>query len=184
MEDIDIILETAVEQMKASIQHLEKQLLKIRAGRANPSMLDGIRVDYYGSQTPLAQVANINTPDARTLSVQPWEKSMIPEIEKAILNANLGLNPQNNGEQIMINIPVLTEDRRKDLVKSAKHEAEEARIAIRNARKEANDEIKKLDGISEDIVKDAEGRVQDVTDKHVKQVDTIIDRKEAEIMHV
>ncbi len=184
MEDIDIILESAIDQMKASIAHLEKQLLKIRAGRANPTMLDGIRVDYYGSQTPLAQVANINTPDARTLSVQPWEKTMIPEIEKAILNSNLGLNPQNNGEQIMINIPVLTEDRRKDLVKSAKHEAEEARIAIRNARKEANDEIKKLDGISEDIIKNAEARVQDATDKHVKLVDSVIDRKEAEIMHV
>lgn len=184
MEDIDIILESATDQMKDSMVYLEKQLLKIRAGRANPTMLDGIRVDYYGSQTPLAQVANINTPDARTLSVQPWEKTMIPEIEKAILNSNLGLNPQNNGEQIMINIPVLTEDRRKDLVKSAKHEAEEARIAIRNARKEANDEIKKLDGISEDLIKNAEARVQDVTDKHVKLVDNIIDRKEAEIMHV
>jgi ribosome recycling factor len=184
MEDIDIILESAVDQMKASISHLEKQLLKIRAGRANPTMLDGIRVDYYGSQTPLSQVANISTPDARTLAVQPWEKNMIPEIEKAILNSNLGLNPQNNGEQIMINIPVLTEDRRKDLVKSARHEAEEARIAIRNARKEANTEIKKLDGLSEDIVKDAEARVQDVTDKYVKQVDTVIERKEVEIMHV
>ncbi len=184
MEDIDIILESAVDQMKDSIAHLEKQLLKIRAGRANPSMLDGIRVDYYGSQTPLSQVANINTPDARTLSVQPWEKSMIPEIEKAILNANLGLNPQNNGEQIMINIPVLTEDRRKDLVRNAKHEAEEARIAIRNARKEANDEIKKLEGISEDIIKSAEGEVQEATDKHVKLVDSVIERKEVEIMHV
>ena len=184
MEDIDIILESARDQMKESIKHLEKELLKIRAGRANPSMLEGIRLDYYGNLTPLNQVANLNTPDARTISVQPWEKAMIPEIEKAILNSNLGLNPQNNGEQIMINIPPLTEDRRKELVKRAKNEAEEARIAIRNARKEANDEIKKLDGISEDIIKDAEGRVQGITDKHVKMVDDIVDRKEAEIMHV
>lgn len=184
MEDIDIILESARDQMKESIKHLEKELLKIRAGRANPSMLEGIRLDYYGNLTPLNQVANLNTPDARTISVQPWEKAMIPEIEKAILNSNLGLNPQNNGEQIMINIPPLTEDRRKELVKRAKNEAEEARIAIRNARKEANDEIKKLDGISEDIIKDAEGRVQGITDKHVKQVDEIVERKEAEIMHV
>lgn len=184
MEDIEIILESAKDQMKASIQHLEKELLKIRAGRANPSMLEGIRVEYYGSMTPLTQVANLSTPDARTISVQPWEKALIPEIEKAILNSNLGLNPQNNGEQIMINIPPLTEERRKDLVKKAKNEAEEARIAIRTARREANDEIKKLDGISEDIVKDAEGRVQGVTDKHVKMVDEVLERKEEEIMHV
>lgn len=184
MEDIEIILESAKDQMKASIQHLEKELLKIRAGRANPSMLEGIRVEYYGSTTPLTQVANLSTPDARTISVQPWEKALIPEIEKAILNSNLGLNPQNNGEQIMINIPPLTEERRKDLVKKAKNEAEEARIAIRTARREANDEIKKLDGISEDIIKDAEGRVQGVTDKHVKMVDEVLERKEEEIMHV
>lgn len=184
MEDIEIILDSAREQMDASITHLEKELLKIRAGRANPNMLEGVRVEYYGSMTPISQVANISTPDARTLSVQPWEKNMISEIEKAILNSNLGLNPQNNGEVVMINIPPLTEDRRKDLVKRAKAEAEEARIGIRNARKEANDEIKKLEGISEDIIKDAEGRVQGITDKYVKKIDAILEKKEAEIMHV
>lgn len=184
MEDIDIILDSAGEQMSESIKHLEKELLKIRAGRANPSMLSTVKVEYYGSLTPLSQVANISTPDARTLQVQPWEKSMISEIEKAILNSNLGLNPQNNGEVVMINIPPLTEERRKDLVKQAKAAAEHARVGIRNARKEANDEVKKLDGVSEDLVKDAEGRVQGVTDKYVKKVDDIIEKKEAEIMHV
>ncbi len=184
MEDIDIILESAEDQMKTSLRHLEKELLKIRAGRANPSMLEGVQVEYYGSMTPLSQVSNLNTPDARTISVQPWEKSLIPEIEKAILNSNLGLNPQNNGEQIMINIPPLTEERRKSLVKQAREEAEEARIAIRNARREANDEVRKLEGIPEDMSKDAEGRVQGITDKHVKKVDEILERKEAEIMHV
>ena len=184
MEDIDIILDSAGEQMSESIKHLEKELLKIRAGRANPAMLSTVKVEYYGSLTPLSQVANISTPDARTLQVQPWEKSMIYEIEKAILNSNLGLNPQNNGEVVMINIPPLTEERRKDLVKQAKAAAEHARVGIRNARKEANDEVKKLDGVSEDLVKDAEGRVQGVTDKYVKKVDDIIEKKEAEIMHV
>lgn len=184
MEEIDIILDAAGEQMGDSIKHLEKELLKIRAGRANPSMLSSVMVDYYGSQTPISQVANISTPDARTLQVQPWEKAMIPEIEKAILNSNLGLNPQNNGEVVMINIPPLTEERRKDLVKQAKAAAEHARVGIRNARKEANDEVKKLDGVSEDIIKDAEGRVQGITDKYVKQVDDVIETKEKEIMHV
>lgn len=184
MEDIDIILDSAGEQMSESIKHLEKELLKIRAGRANPAMLSTVKVEYYGSLTPLSQVANISTPDARTLQVQPWEKSMISEIEKAILNSNLGLNPQNNGEVVMINIPPLTEERRKDLVKQAKAAAEHARVGIRNARKDANDEVKKLDGVSEDLVKDAEGRVQGVTDKYVKKVDDIIEKKEAEIMHV
>lgn len=184
MEDIDIILDSTRDQMKAAITHLEKELVKIRAGRANPTMLEGVRVDYYGSVTPINQVANIGTPDARTLSVQPWEKSMIPEIEKAILNSDLGLNPQNNGEQIMINIPPLTEERRKDLVKRARKEAEEARISIRSARKDANDEIKQLDGISEDLIKDAEERVQGLTNKFNKQVDDILDAKEEDIMKV
>ncbi len=184
MEEIDIILETAKEQMQASIKHLEKELLKIRAGRANPAMLSSVRVDYYGSLTPLAQVSNISTPDARTLQVQPWEKGLIADIEKAILNSNLGLNPQNNGEVVMINIPALTEERRKDLAKQAKAEAEHARVGIRNARKEANDEIKAIDGISEDFQKDGEARVQAATDSFTKKIDEILDKKEAEIMHV
>lgn len=184
MEEIEIILDTAKEQMQESIKHLEKELLKIRAGRANPAMLNSVKVEYYGSQTPLSQVSNISTPDARTLQVQPWEKGLISEIEKAILNSNLGLNPQNNGEVVMINIPALTEERRKDLAKQAKAEAEHARIGIRNARKEANDEIKAIDGISEDFQKDAEARVQTITDSFVKKIDEVLDKKEAEIMHV
>ena len=184
MEDIDMILDMARESMNDSIKHLEKQLLSIRAGRANPSMLDSVKVDYYGSLTPIAQVANINTPDARTLAVQPWEKPMIAEIEKAIINSDLGLNPQNNGEIVIINIPPLTEERRKDLVKRAKNEAEEARIGLRNSRKDANDEIKKLDSMSEDIIKNAEERVQDLTNSFVKKVDGILEAKEKDIMHV
>lgn len=184
MEEIDIILESTEDQMKASIEHLEKELLKIRAGRANPSMLEGVKVDYYGSITPINQVANINTPDARTLSIQPWEKSMIPEIEKAILNSDLGLNPQNNGEQIMINIPPLTEERRKDLVKRTRKEGEEAKISIRSARKEANDEIKAIDGLPEDLQKDGEESVQELTNKYTNRVDKILDAKEEDIMKV
>ncbi len=186
MEDIDIILEEVREQMDAGIKHLEKELLKVRAGRANPAMLEGVFVEYYGSPTPLNQVANVSTPDARTLSVQPWEKALIPEIEKAIINANLGLNPQNNGEMIMINIPVLTEERRKELVKKARAEGEEARIGIRNARKDGNDMLKKLadDGLSEDLVKDGEAEVQKLTDAYNKKVEATLDKKESEIMHV
>ncbi len=184
MEEVEIIIESAEEQMANSIQHLEKQLLKIRAGRANPSMLEGVKLDYYGTLTPLTQVGNVSTPDARTLTVQPWEKGLIQEIEKAIMNANLGLNPQNNGDMVIINIPPLTEERRKDLVRKSRQEAEDARIGIRNARKEANDEIKKLDGLSEDSVKDAENRIQDVTNSHVKKVDVVIEKKEVEVMQV
>ncbi len=184
MEDIDLIINEAADSMKKAISHLEKELLKIRAGRANPANLEGVMVDYYGSMTPISQVANISTPDARTLSVQPWEKAMIPEIEKAILNANLGLNPQNNGEMVIINIPPLTEERRRELVKRAKSEGEDAKISIRNARKDANDMLKDLDGVSEDLVKDAEERVQSVTNKNVARVDEIISHKEADIMKV
>jgi ribosome recycling factor len=184
MEDIDMIIDMSTEQMDKSITRLEKNLLKIRAGRANPSMLDSVKLEYYGSLTPLSQVSNINTPDARTLSVQPWEKNMISEIEKAIMNAGLGLNPQNNGEVVIINIPPLTEERRKDLVKSARAEGEDSKIGIRSARKEANDEIKSLDGISEDVIKDAETRVQAITDKYSKKIDDILDKKEADILQV
>lgn len=184
MEEIDMIIDMSKESMDKSIQRLEKNLLKIRAGRANPTMLDSVRVEYYGSQSPLSQVSNINTPDARTLSVQPWEKTLIPEIEKAIINSGLGLNPQNNGEVVIINIPPLTEERRKDLVKNARAEGEESKISIRSARKDANDEIKALDGISEDFIKDAETRVQNLTDDYSKKVDSIISKKEEEILQV
>lgn len=184
MEEIQMVLDMASEQMQKSISYLEKELLKIRAGRANPSMLEGIKIDYYGSLTPLQQVANVNTPDARTISIQPWEKGLIPDIEKAIMHANLGLNPQNNGEMVIINIPPLTEERRKDLVKATRHEAEEARIGIRAARKEANDELKKIDEINEDQLKDAEAEVQELTDKYSAKVEQIMERKEKDIMTV
>lgn len=184
MEDVKMILDMASDSMKKSIDHLEKELLKIRAGRANPGMLEGVMVEYYGAMTPLSQISNINTPDGRTLSVQPWEKNLISDIEKAIMHANLGLNPQNNGEMVIINIPPLTEERRKDLVKRARAEAEEARISIRNARREANEELKQVDELSEDQLKDAEQEVQELTDKYVKRVDGILERKETDIMTV
>jgi len=185
-EELDFIFDTAKEDMDKAIHHLDKELLKVRAGRANPSMLEGVRVDYYGSLTALTQIANINTPDARTLSVQPWEKKLITDIEKAIMAANLGFNPMNNGEVIMINIPPLTEERRKDLVRRCKAEAEDARVGIRNARKEAMEEIKKLgkEGLSEDLVKDSEFEVQKITDSYTGRVDSIVDKKEHEIIAI
>ena len=182
-EEIDLILETTKEAMQDSVAHLEKSLLNIRAGKASPQMLGSIFVDYYDSQTPLAQVANVNTPDSRTISIQPWEKSMLSVIEKAIMVANLGFNPMNNGEVIIISVPPLTEERRKELVKQAKVESEEAKIGVRNARQEANKEIKKTES-SDDIKKDAEERVQKLTDKYIKQIDEILAKKEAEILKV
>jgi len=186
MEEINMILEEARDSMRKSIQHLEKSLLKVRAGRATPSMLDDLKVDYYGSPTPVNQVANVNTPDARTISVQPWEKTMIPEIEKAIINSDLGLNPQNNGEMIILNIPPLTEERRKELVKKARSEAEDARIGVRSARKDANTMIKDLkdSGVSEDAMTNAESEVQDLTNGFIKKIDDILEKKESEIMTV
>lgn len=186
MEEIEFLLDAAKESMDAAIEHLIKELAKIRAGRAHASMLSGVYIDYYGSQTPLSQVSNINTPDARTISIQPWEKSLLGDIEKAIMVANLGLNPQNNGELIMINIPPLTEERRMNLVKQTKSEGEHAKVSIRNARKEANDEIKKLqkDTISDDLAKDAEENVQKLTDKYSAKVDDLLAQKEKDIMTV
>lgn len=182
-EDVKFILEATKESMDGAILHLEKALVKIRAGRANPSMLSSVMVDYYGSQTPLSQVSNVNTPDARTLSVQPWEKNMLSEIETAIMNANLGFNPMNNGEMVIINVPPLTEERRIQLVKQAKSEAEEAKISIRSARQEANKEIKNL-GISEDLEKNAEIDSQEMTNTYTEKIDSILHVKEAEIMKV
>jgi ribosome recycling factor len=182
-EDVKFILEATKESMDGAILHLEKALVKIRAGRANPSMLSTIMVDYYGSQTPLSQVSNVNTPDARTISVQPWEKSMLSEIETAITNANLGFNPMNNGEMVIINVPPLTEERRIQLVKQAKSEAEEAKISVRSARQEANKEIKNL-GISEDLEKNAEIDIQEMTNTYTEKIDSILQVKEAEIMKV
>ena len=185
-EAINFIIDSAKESMEGSIAHLEKEFLNIRAGKASPQMLGGVFVDYYGSQTPLSQVANINAPDARTLTVTPWEKNMLQPIEKAIMIANLGLNPMNNGENIIINIPALTEERRRDLVKQAKAEAEDAKIGIRNARKDANTDIKKEEknGTSEDICKKAEDDVQKLTDAYIKKIDDHLAIKEAEIMKV
>lgn len=184
MEEITFIIDTAKEAMDKAVKHLEKQFLNIRAGKASPAMLGSVMVDYYGSQTPLSQVANVNTPDGRTISVQPWEKNMLQEIEKAIMNANLGFNPMNNGDFIIINVPPLTEERRRDLAKQAKAEAEDAKIGVRNARKEANNDIKKTDDASEDLQKNAEADVQDLTNKYVKKIDDILAIKEKEIMTV
>ena len=166
-EDLEIILDMAKESMSNAISHLEKKLINIRAGKANPNMLTNVFVDYYGTNTPISQVANINTPDGRTLIVQPWDKSMLQEIEKGIEIANLGFNPMNNGENVIINIPVLTEERRRELVKQAKSEVEEAKIAIRNARKDANNEIKKTEDFSEDLKKNSELDIQEITDKNI-----------------
>jgi ribosome recycling factor len=182
-EEIELVLEEAKEQMQAAMSHLEKAFAKIRAGKASPVMLSTVQVDYYGSMTPLSQVANVNTPDARTLSVQPWEKSMLQEIEKAILNANLGFNPMNNGDLIIISVPPLTEERRKDLVKQAKAESEDAKIGIRSARQEGNKELKKLE-ISEDVLKDAEADVQELTNSFITKIDDALKLKESEIMKV
>ncbi|MDY0780923.1 ribosome recycling factor [Tenacibaculum sp. IB213877] len=182
-EEIDFILDSTKEAMNSAIAHLEKELIGIRAGKASPAMLSTIHVDYYGSQTPLGQVANVNTPDARTISIQPWEKNMLQEIEKAIMIANIGFNPMNNGENIIINVPPLTEERRKDLAKQAKAEAEHAKVGIRNARKDANNEIKKLD-VSDDMKKNAEADIQDLTDNFVKKIDEKLVVKEKEIMTV
>lgn len=182
-EDIKFIIDTAEEAMEAALKHLEKQLVNIRAGKASPAMLGSVMVDYYGAQTPLNQVANVNTPDGRTISVQPWEKSMLQEIERGIMLANLGFNPMNNGEMIIINVPPLTEERRKDLAKQAKAEAEDAKVGVRNARKDAMNEIKKVD-VSEDLQNNAEIDVQELTDSYVKKIDSILDVKENEIMTV
>jgi ribosome recycling factor len=182
-EDIQFILDSTKESMDAAIKHLEKQFVNIRAGKASPAMLGSVMVDYYGSQTPLSQVANVNTPDGRTITVQPWEKNMLQEIERGIMYANLGLNPMNNGDTIIINVPPLTEERRRDLAKQAKAEAEDAKIGIRSARKDANTEIKKAD-VSEDFQKNAEADIQKLTDTYVNKVDAFLEVKEKEIMTV
>ncbi|MGV3695793.1 ribosome recycling factor [Flavobacterium sp.] len=186
MEEIEFILDSTKESMAGSIAHLEKEFLNIRAGKASPQMLGSVFVDYYGSQTPLSQVSNVNVPDARTITIQPYEKSMLQAIEKAIMVANLGFNPMNNGDNIIISVPPLTEERRRDLVKQAKSEAEDAKISIRNARKDANTEIKKLEkeGTSEDICKTAEDDIQKLTDSFIRKVDEHLVTKEAEIMKV
>ena len=182
-EEIELIIDSTEEAMQNAIKHLEKELIKIRAGKASPNMVSSVLVEYYGSKTPLNQVGNINTPDARTISIQPFEKSLIPEIEKGIMNANLGFNPMNNGESVIINVPPLTEERRRELAKQAKAVAEDAKVGVRNDRKNANNELKKLD-LSEDMLNGAEADVQELTDKHIAQIDAILKVKEKEIMTV
>jgi ribosome recycling factor len=184
MEEINFILDSAKEQMSGSMEHLAVAFSKIRAGKASPQMLDTVNIDYYGAKTPLSQASNINTPDAKTISVQPWDKSLLEVMEKAIMDANLGFNPMNNGEMIMINVPPLTEERRIQLAKQSKSEAENAKVSVRNARKEANDELKNLSGISEDALKDSEVKVQNITNQFNEKVDQLLSAKEKEIMTV
>lgn len=182
-DELNFIIDSTKEAMDQAILHLEKQLLNIRAGKATPAMLGSVRVDYYGSQTPLNQVANVNTPDARTLTIQPFEKNMITAIEKGIMQANLGFNPMNNGDSVIINVPPLTEERRRELAKQAKAEAEDAKIGVRNDRKNANQDIKKLD-ISEDLQKTGEAEIQKLTDTYIEKIEKVLAVKEKEIMTV
>ena len=185
-EEVKLFMDEAKEQMQGALTHLENEVAKIRAGRATPKILNDVLVDYYGSPTPLSQVANITVPDPRTIAVQPWEKSMLAPIQKAIMVANLGFNPDNNGEIVRINVPPLTEERRKELVKQSKGVGENAKVSIRNARRDAIDEFKKMvkDGLPEDVAKDAENEVQKITDGYNKKVDDILAAKEKDIMTI
>ncbi|GAB3222088.1 ribosome recycling factor [Spirosoma arcticum] len=186
MEEIELYLDDAKDTMEKALKHLSIELTKIRAGKANAGMLDGIQVEYYGSPTPLVQIAAVNTPDARTLVIKPFEKKLIGEVEKSIRNSNLGLNPNNDGEQIRLSIPPLTEDRRRDLVKKVKQEVEVAKVNVRNIRKDTNDDIRKLtkDGVSEDAVKVGEERVQKLTDAFISRIDETFVAKEKDILVV
>jgi ribosome recycling factor len=184
MEELELYLEDAKEQMNKAIVHVSHELAKIRAGKANPSMLDGIQVSYYGVMSPLSQVSSITSPDARTLFIKPWEKGLIQEIEKAIMVANIGLTPQNDGQQVIINIPMLTEERRKQLVKQASHECEHGKVSVRSIRKETNEQLKKVKGVSEDDVKNAEDQVQKLTDDSILKIEALMKKKEVEIMTV
>jgi ribosome recycling factor len=185
-EEASFCVDMAKEKMDKAIRHLEDELIHVRAGKATPAILDGITVDYYGAVTPLSQVSNIGTPDAKTIVVQPWEKSMLAVIEKAILYANIGLTPSNNGELIRLNIPPLTEERRKNLVKQVKALGETTKVSVRNARRDANDELKKLlkNGLPEDVEKEAFDKVQEETDLYINKVDVIVAAKEKDIMTV
>ncbi|MBN8855887.1 MAG: ribosome recycling factor [Sphingobacteriales bacterium 50-39] len=185
-DDVTLILEDAEDSMQKALNHLETELIKIRAGKANPQMLEGLTVDYYGSPTPLNQVGNVSVMDARTLTIQPWEKNMLQPIERAIINANLGVTPQNDGNIIRLFMPPLTEERRKEFVKRSNAEGEQSKVAVRSIRRDAIEHIKKLqkDGLSEDVAKDAEKRMQDLTDKFIGLVDKHLATKEKEIMSV
>ena len=185
-EDLELIMDDTESTMQKAISHLESELVKIRAGKANPTMLDGITVDYYGSPTPISQVANINIMDARTISIQPWERNMLQPIERAIIASNIGMNPQNDGVNIRLYLPPLTEERRREMVKRASGEGEHSKVAIRNIRREAIEEVKKLqkDGLSEDVAKDTEKNIQEVTDRYIILVDKHLAAKEKEIMSI
>ena len=186
IEDLQMIYDEFKASHQKSLTHLDSELLKVRAGKATPAMLNGVMVDYYGSPTPIQQVANVGTADARTITIQPWERTMLNEIAKGIINSNLGFAPQNNGEMLIISVPPLTEERRKELVKKAKAEAEHAKVAVRNNRKDALDMVKdlKTDGLSEDMAKDAETEIQNITNSFIKKVDEVVDQKEKEIMTI
>lgn len=186
MQDIKPILTEAEENMEATILFLDESLAHIRAGKANPRILDGVKVDYYGSHVPISNVATITTPDAKTITIQPWEKGLIGVIEKAILNSDVGITPMNNGETIRLGIPPLTEERRKTLAKQARHEGEEAKISVRNARREAIEHLKKMvkEGLPEDVEKDSEASVQKIHDKYIRKIDEMLAAKEKEIMTV
>ena len=186
MEEIQLYIEDAKEMMQKAVDHTASELLKIRAGKAMPNLLDGLMVNYYGTPTPINQVSSITTPDARTLSIKPWERNLISEIEKAIINSDLGLAPQNNGEIIMLTIPPLTEERRKHLVKQVKNECENGKISIRTVRKDTNDALRKLqkEGAAEDEIKRAEDTVQKLTDTYSAKIDEQYAKKEAEVMKV
>ncbi len=184
MEEIELYLDEAKNLMDKAVAHLSHELTKIRAGKASPSMLDGLMVSYYGAMSPLNQVSSVTTPDPRSIFIKPWEKNLIPEIEKAILAANLGLNPQNDGQQVIINVPMLTEERRKQLVKQVGQECEHGRVSVRNVRKETNEHLKKVKGVSEDDIKNAEEEVQKLTNEHIEKIDSLMKKKEVEIMTV
>jgi ribosome recycling factor len=185
-EEVQIYLDEAKESMEKSLVHLNNELIKLRAGKANPNMLDGIHVDYYGAHTPLSQLANINTPDAKSIVIQPWEKKIIGDIEKAILAANIGVTPMNNGEIVRLNLPPLTEERRKQLVKSVKHEGENAKVSVRSTRREIIEEFKKMqkNGLPEDAEKNATEKVEKMVEAYYKRIDDLLAKKEQEIMTV
>ena len=185
-EEVQLVYEMAKEHMEKAVEHLDNELIRIRAGKANVHILDGVLVDYYGTPTPLNQVSNISTPDAKTIMIQPWEKSMIDPIEKALMQSNVGITPGNNGEVIRLIIPQLTEERRRDLVKKVKHEGENARVSIRNSRRDANEEYKQMqkDGLSEDEAKTAEDQIQKLTNDFSEQIDKIVESKEEDIMTI
>jgi ribosome recycling factor len=186
IEELNMIYSEFKSENDKSVEHLELELSKIRAGKASPAMLQSVTVDYYGTPTPLQQVANVNSLDARTLTIQPWEKTMLDEIMKGIVNANLGFAPQNNGESLLITVPPLTEERRRDLVKRAKSEAENAKVSVRNHRKDAIDMVKGLkdDGLSEDMQKDAENEIQNITNSYSAKIDSLVETKEKDIMTI